>query len=100
MSQLAYLCTQMSEIKEGESTLLDNTSITHCSSMLHGNHDSKQLPVIVLGGAGGNLRGGRVLDYVDQPNRRMCSLFLNLMDWGGLKLDRFGDSNERLPSLV
>jgi hypothetical protein len=54
----------------------------------------------VLGGAGGNLRGGRVLDYVDQPNRRMCSLFLNLMDWGGLKLDRFGDSNERLPSLV
>jgi hypothetical protein len=33
------------------------------------------------GGAGGNLRGGRVLDYLDKPNRRMCSLFLNLMDW-------------------
>ena len=68
--------------------------------LLHGNHDSKQLPILLLGGAGGNLRGGRVLDYVDQPNRRMCSLFLNLMDWGGLKLERFGDSNERLPSLA
>jgi hypothetical protein len=100
MSQLAYLCTRMSEIKEGESTLLDNTSIMHCSSMLHGNHDSKQLPILLLGGAGGNLRGGRVLDYLDQPNRRMCSLFLNLMDWGGLKLERFGDSNERLPALA
>lgn len=96
MSQLAYLCTRMSEIKEGEQSLLDNTSIMHCSSMLHGNHDSKQLPVILLGGAGGNLKGGRVLDYIDQPNRRMCSLFLSLMEWGGLKLDRFGDSNETL----
>ena len=100
MTQLAYLCTRMSEIKEGEGTLLDNTAIMHCSSMLHGNHDSKQLPILLLGGAGGNLRGGRVLDYLDQPNRRMCSLFLNLMDWGGLKLERFGDSNERLPSLA
>jgi hypothetical protein len=67
--------------------------------MLHGNHDSKQLPVILLGGAGGNLRGGRVLDYLDKPNRRMCSLFLRLMDWGGLKLDSFNDSSERLPGV-
>ena len=51
------------------------------------------------GGAGDNLRGGRVLDYLDKPNRRMCSLFLNLMDWGGLKLDRFNDSTERLPGV-
>jgi hypothetical protein len=96
MSQLAYLCSRMSEIMEGDSTLLDNIAIMHCSSMLHGNHDSKQLPIILLGGAGGNLKGGRVLDYLDQPNRRMCSLFLSLMEWGGLKLDRFGDSSEPL----
>jgi hypothetical protein len=30
----------------------------------------------------------------------MCSLFLHLMDWGGLELDRFGDSSERLTGLV
>jgi hypothetical protein len=29
----------------------------------------------------------------------MCSLFLNLMDWGGLKLDRFNDSTERLAGI-
>ena len=95
-SQLAYLCARMEEVKEGDRTLLDNTAIMHCSSMIHGNHDSKQLPVILLGGAGGNLRGGRTLDYLDAPNRRMCSLFLSLMEWGGLELDRFGDSAERL----
>ena len=64
--------------------------------MIHGNHDSKQLPVVLLGGAGGRLRGGRALDYLDSSNRRMCSLFLDLMDWGGLTVDRFGDSAERL----
>jgi hypothetical protein len=99
MSQLAYLCERMSEIKEGDSTLLDNTTIMHCSSMLHGNHESKQLPVVLLGGAGGKLRGGRALDFSGAPNRRMCSLFLNLMDWGGLELDSFGDSKDRLPGI-
>ena len=99
MSQLAYLCARMAEVREGDRTLLDNTTIMHCSSMLHGNHDARQLPVILLGGAGGRLRGGRVLDYLNAPNRRMCSLFLSLMDWGGLELDRFGDSTVRLTGL-
>ena len=98
-SQLAYLCERMAEVKEGDRTLLDNTAIMHCSSMIHGNHDAKQLPVVLLGGAGGKLRGGRALDYLDAPNRRMCSLFLSLMEWGGLELDRFGDSAERLTGI-
>ena len=98
-SQLAYLCERMAEVEEGDRTLLDNTTIMHCSSMIHGNHDAKQLPVVLLGGGGGRLRGGRVLDYLDAPNRRMCSLFLSLMDWGGLEIDRFGDSEERLTGL-
>lgn len=99
MSQLAYLCQRMSEVKEGERTLLDNTTIMHCSSMIHGNHDSSQLPVVLLGGAGGKLRGGRTLNYLDAPNRRMCSLFLSLMEWGGLTIDSFGDSTERLTGI-
>jgi len=41
MSQLAYLCEKMAAVQEGERTLLDNTAIMHCSSMLHGNHDAK-----------------------------------------------------------
>jgi hypothetical protein len=98
-SQLAYLCERMAEVKEGDRTLLDNTAIMHCSSMIHGNHDSKQLPVVLLGGAGGKLRGGRALDYLESPNRRMCSLFLSLMEWGGLELDQFGDSTERLTGI-
>jgi hypothetical protein len=54
------------------------------------------LPVVVLGGAGGRLQGGRVLGYRGKPNRKMCSLYLALMDKVGVRLERFGDSTERL----
>jgi hypothetical protein len=67
--------------------------------MLHGNHDANHLPIVLLGGAGGKLCGGRVLDYLNSPDRRMRSLFLSLMERGGLELDRFGDSTERLTGI-
>jgi hypothetical protein len=51
---------------------------------------------VILGKGGGKLETGRVLDYLDRPNRKMCSLYLSLMDKFGLQLDRFGDSSERL----
>jgi hypothetical protein len=42
------------------------------------------------------LKGGRVLDYLGKPNRKMCSLYLSLLDKAGLHLDEFGDSREPL----
>jgi hypothetical protein len=67
-----------------------------CSSMLHGNHDNSQLPIVLLGRGGGQLKTGRSLDYREKPNRKMCSLFLSMMDKMGVHLDEFGDSTERL----
>jgi hypothetical protein len=96
LEQVAYIARKLDAIKEGERTALDNSMILYCSSMLTGNHEANQLPVIVLGGAGGQIKGGRVLDYLNKPNRKMCSLFLSLMDKCGTKLDKFGDSTERL----
>ena len=70
--------------------------ILYCSSMMTGGHDNNQLPVILLGQGGGQIRTGRVLDYLKRTNRKMCSLYLSLMDKVGVRLDRFGDSNQRL----
>ena len=64
--------------------------------MLTGSHDATNLPVVVLGGAGGQIKGGRVLDYLGKPNRKMCSLYLSMLDKCGIPLKEFGDSNERL----
>jgi hypothetical protein len=73
--------------------------ILFCSSMMTGNHDNNQLPVVLLGKGGGQIRSGRILDYLNRPNRKMCSLYLSLMDKAGVRLDRFGDSNQRLAEI-
>lgn len=96
LEQVAYIARKLDGIREGERTALDNSMILFCSSMLTGNHDATQLPVVLVGGGGGRIQGGRVLDYLGKPNRKMCSLYLSLMDKMGVRLDRFGDSTERL----
>ena len=67
-----------------------------CSSMMSGIHDATKLPVVLLGRAGGKLKTGRVLDYGGKSNRKMCSLFLSMMEKCGVHRKQFGDSTERL----
>ena len=79
----------------GQHKLLDRLMI----SMLTGGHNANQLPVVLLGGAGGQLETGRILDYREKPNRKMCSLYLSLLDKFGIPMNEFGDSQERLAEI-
>jgi hypothetical protein len=97
--QVAYIADRLNHVQEGDRSLLDNSMIMFCSSMMTGNHDNNQLPVVLLGQGGGQIRTGRVLDYLNSSNRKMCSLYLSLMDRAGVRLDRFGDSNQRLSDI-
>jgi len=99
LSHLARILSGLDAVQEGERTLLDNTMIMFCSSMLTGSHDNSQLPVLLCGRAGGQLQTGRVLDYRESDNRKMSSLYLSLMDKMGLHLDEFGDSSQRLSEI-
>ena len=99
IEQLAYICTKLDAVQEGDRTLLDNSMILYCSSMMTGNHNNDQLPVVIVGKGGGSIKSGRVLDYLGKPNRKMCSLYLSMMDKCGVKLDSFGDSKERLAEI-
>jgi hypothetical protein len=97
VEQIAYLARKLDSIQEGSRTLLDNTMLLHCSSMMAGaRHDNDQLPVIVLGGAGGRLQGGRVIDYTDKSERQLCRLFMSMMDKMDVHPESFGDAREML----
>src|SRR5437762_1383173 len=96
MEQVAYIASKLDSIQEGERTALDNTMLLYCSSMLTGSHDASQLPVVVLGGAGGRIQGGRVLDYKGKPDRQMCRLYLSMMDKMNVRLPKFGDAARAL----
>src|SRR5947208_52598 len=80
LEQVAYIARKMDAIQEGPRTLLDNSMMLFCSSMLTGNHNADQLPVVMLGGAGGRITGGRVLDYKGKREREMCRPYLSRMD--------------------
>jgi hypothetical protein len=98
--QVAYIAAKLDKIQEGERTALDNTMLLYVSSMLHGSsHDCSQLPVVLFGRAGGRIQTRRTLDYLGKPNRKMCSLYLALMDRMGVHIDQFGDSKERLAEI-
>ena len=92
LEQVAYIARKLDSIQEGPRTLLDNSMVLYCSSMLTGSHDASQLPVILLGGAGGRLKGGRMLDYTGKPDRQMCRLYLSMMDKVNVRLPSFGDA--------
>ncbi len=96
LEQMAYIARRMDAIQEGERTLLDNSMLMLCSSMITGHHDANQLPVVMLGGGGGRIKGGRNLDYLGKPDRQMCRLYLTMMDKMGVHLDKFGDAREPL----
>ncbi len=99
MQQLAYIADKLDKVQEGERTLLDNSMLLFMSSMMTGNHNNDQLPVVMVGRGGGQIQTGRVLDYSKKPNRKMCSLYLSMMDKMGVCLETFGDSKERLAEI-
>lgn len=103
VGQLAYLASKLDAMKEADgSTVLDNSCLLFTNSMWSGTrHDSSQVPMVMAGGLGGTLQTGRVLNYKDKgdENRKLCSLYLSIMDRMGVKLDSFGDARTRLAGI-
>jgi len=96
MEQLGYIARKLNAINEGERTALENSMLVFCSSMMTGNHNNDELPVVMLGRGGGRIDSGRVLNYRDKSNRQMCRLFLSMMDKTGVRPGTFGDATEPL----
>jgi hypothetical protein len=102
VSRLAYLANRLAAMREGESTVLDNSCLMFISNMWSGSrHDSSKVPLVTVGGLGGTLQTGRVLDYTrrSDDNRKLCSLYLSLMNRMGVRVERFGDATGQLAEL-
>lgn len=102
VGQLAYLAGRLAQMREGNATVLDNSCLMFVSNMWSGSqHDSSKLPVLLVGRLGGKLETGRILDYTGHgnDNRKLCSLYLSLMNRMGVKAERFGDAERPLAGL-
>jgi hypothetical protein len=91
VSMLPYFLNKLQEIQEGEETMLDKTMIIYGSPMGDSNlHNHKRCPLVLLGGANGQLDGGLHLRAGD--GTPMANVMLSLMQKLDLGVDSFGDS--------
>jgi hypothetical protein len=92
---LAYLLDRLKKTPDGDGTLLDHSMILYGSSMSNSNqHDHDPLPILLAGGASGQLKGGRHLKYA--PHTPMSNLLLTMLNKLGIPADKHGDSTGKL----
>ncbi len=81
---------------DGDGSLLDHTTILYGSGISNSNsHSGDNLPLMLVGGGAGTLKGGRHLVYKDQPT--MANLLVTLMDKLDVPVERLGGSTGKLP---
>jgi hypothetical protein len=99
MSLFAYFLDKLKSIQEGDGTLLDHSLFLYGSGM--GNpdvHDHVNLPIVVVGGGAGTMKGARHIKYAEPTP--LANLHLTLLDKVGVHQDHFGDSQGRVNELL
>jgi hypothetical protein len=92
IEQLAYMLERMSNIDEGNGSLLDNSTVLYGSSMKDGNgHKKENIPIILAGRAGGKLTpGGHVVCDEHTP---LANLHLSILQNYGVEKDHFNHAS-------
>jgi hypothetical protein len=95
VQMLGYFLEKLRATPDGDGTLLDHSVVLYGSSMSNGNqHDHGPLPILVAGGASGQMKGDRHLAF--PAHTPMSNLMLSVLDKLGVHQDSFGDSTGKL----
>ena len=99
VSLFAYLVEQLKSTEDGDGTLLDHTTYLLGSGLGNPNvHNHSNLPIVVAGGAGSSITGGRHVTYDELTP--MANLHLTLLDDVGARVDDFADSTGRAGAVI
>jgi hypothetical protein len=98
VSLLAHFLDRLKATPDGDGTLLDHSLVLYGSAMSNSNvHNHGPLPVLIAGGAGGSLKGGRHLMYPE--NTPMSNLLVSVLNKAGVPQQSVGDSTGPLTDL-
>src|SRR6476660_6288369 len=99
VSLFAEFLGKLKATPDGDGSLLDHSLYLYGSGI--GNpdvHDHVNLPILVAGGGGGKLKGGRHIKYAEPTP--LANLHLTLLDKVGVHLDKFADSWGKVRELL
>jgi hypothetical protein len=97
---LAYYLDKLKSTPDGDGTLLDHSLVLYGTNMGDSNqHLHYDVPHILAGGAAGQLKGGRHLNF---PTKTITTgnLLLSVLSLYGIHQESIGDSTGMLPGLV
>ncbi len=98
LSLVARLVDKMRQTPDGDGTLLDHAILVYGAGMGDGDHHTPiDLPVVLVGGGCGQLKGGRHLKYA--LNTPFMNLGLTVLDKVGVHIDQIADSTGRLSNV-
>jgi hypothetical protein len=83
---------------DGDGSLLDNCMILYGAGLADGNsHQHDHLPAMLVGGACGKLRAGRLIQAA--PQTPLTNLYVSMLARMGVEIEELGDSNGRIDEL-
>ena len=95
---VTHFLDRLKATPDGDGTLLDHSLVLYGSAMSNSNvHNHAPLPVLVAGGAGGRMKGGRHLSYPE--GTPMSNLLMSVLDKAGVEQEKVGDSTGLLSEL-
>jgi len=81
---------------DGDGSLLDHVTILYGAGISNSNaHSPDNLPLMLVGGGAGRIKGGRHLTYTNKPSS--ANLLMTIMDKMDYPVDKVGGSNGKLP---
>src|SRR6266540_5219317 len=99
VSLFAYFLERLKSTPEGDGSLLDHAVYLYGSGMGNPNiHDHVNLPILVVGGGAGRLKGGCHIKYAEPAP--LANLHLTLLERVGVRLDSFADSRGKVEELL
>jgi hypothetical protein len=94
----AYLVGKLNSTPDGDGTLLDHSLVLYGSSIGDGNvHTHHDLPLVLVGGSGAGVKGGRHLRFGNETP--MNNLLVTMLDKAGVPSEKLGDSTGTLDQL-
>jgi hypothetical protein len=91
VAKFAYLCSRLDAMKEGESSVLDNSMLLLGGGIRDGNaHNPHNLPIVLAGLGGGRIDAGQHLVF--EKDSPLANLYVSMLDAFGSPVERFADS--------
>ena len=96
----AYFLQRLKDAKEGNSNMLDNTTVLWGSAHPHASHSNYNYPLQIAGGKNLGFKHGKLHKFIDKKKVPMANLFVSMLNGVGVPVKKFADSTGEMTDIT